>query len=289
MRALYALGACLPLVACASTDGIEQELSRMRRDLRGVQGELAQTRQQVERLEGRVTLLSLGKGAVQPAPRTAMATPTRPRSRASTNPKPRAQKVLPVVRLGANASAAAQPTPSDRDWVDTGALDQGQPPVLIKLGPSGKVPDKLPVDHSVLLKKDPVLHVDAKASPRKQYKAALDKLRKDKEPQTALRLFKAFGEQHPKSRLADNAMYWRGECLYVLARYEDAITTMNEVVERFPRSAKTPDALLRTGESWLALGDKDKGLKSLRRVIDRHPTSEAARRARARLDIEGGQ
>lgn len=261
----------------------------MRRDLHGIQGELAQTRQQVERLEGRVTLLSLGKDALRPAPRTSVASADDRKAAPARPARPSSQqKVLPVVRLGNSAAAATEPE-EGAEWVDAGAMDEGQPPVLIQLGPSSALPDKLPVDHSVLKKKDPVLHVDPQASPREAYKAALDKLRTDKEPQSALRLFDAFLESHADSSLVDNATYWRGECLFVLARYEEAIDTMQQLVRRYPRSNKAPHALLRSGESWLALGDKDKGLKSLRRVIDRHPTSEAARRARARLDIEGGQ
>ncbi len=259
----------------------------MRRDLRGMQKEVSATRQQVERLEGRMTLLSLGKGAVRPAPRTAVTAPVTPAPQvAVTRARPRPRKVLPVVRLGADAKVAGARL-TDRE-IDAGAQDDGQAPILIKLGPSSGS-DRLSVDHSVLKKKDPVLHAKPKMTARERYKLALDTLRNDKDPQGALRLFQEFGQLHGRSRLADNAQFWAGECLFVLARYQEAIVSMQNVLERFPRSAKVPDALVRTGESWLALGDKDKGLNSLRRVVDRHPTSEAARRARARLDIEGGQ
>lgn len=290
MRRTCVLGACLSVAACASTDGIERELSRIRRDMHGMQKELVETRRQVERLEGRVTLLSLGKGAVEPAPRTRVAgapeaPPARPRA---ARPASASGKALPVVRLGAKVDDAPKDVEDDT-WIDPGAVDNGQPPVVIKLGPSDDAPDTLPVDRQVLRKKDPVLHADDGASPREAYKAALDKLREDKDPQLALRMFRAFLERHPSSRLTDNALYWSGECLYVLARYEEAVAAMESVVDRFPRSAKVPHALLRIGESRLALGARDKGLNTLRRVVDRHPTSEAARRARARLDIEGGK
>jgi tol-pal system protein YbgF len=289
MRLLYALGACLPLAACAGTSGLEQELSRMRRDLRGMQKEVSATRQQVERLEGRVTLLSLGQGAVQPAPQTAVKAPVTPKpARVARRPGTQPRRVLPVVRLGANAEIEIARAPRSNRQIDEGALDDGQPPLLIKLGASSN-PDRLSVDHSVLKKKDPVLHAETKMSARQHYKLALDTLRDDKDPQAALQLFEEFARVHGHSRLADNALFWGGECLFVLARYQEAISSMQTVLERFPRSAKVPDALVRTGESWLALGNKNKGLQSLRRVVDRHPTSEAARRARARLDIEGGQ
>lgn len=282
------MGACLPLLACASTDGLEQELSRIRRDMHGMQQELSETRRQVERLEGRVTLLSLGKGAVQPAPKSQVASaPSAP----VATPAPHGgagQKVLPVVRLGASAAAAEAEPQSDEAWMDQGALDQGQPPVEIRLGPSDDVPDTLPVDHSVLKKRDPVLHAEKKQPPREAYQDALDTLRKNKDPQLALQKFRAFLTEHPGSKLADNAAYWSGECLYILARYEASIVQMELVVDRYPKSAKVPHALLRIGESWLALGDRGKGLDTLRQVRDKHPTSDAARRASARLDIEGG-
>jgi tol-pal system protein YbgF len=287
MRVLFAVGACLPLLACATTDGLEQELSRMRRDMRGMQQELSETRRQVERLEGRVTLLSLGKGAVQAAPKSqvAGARPAAPPAAPAGG-----QKVLPVVRLGASAEAAtaAVEPPAEEGWVDPGALDQGQPPLEIRLGPSEDAQDTLPVDHGVLKKKDPVLHAEKKASPRDAYQAALDALRKDNDPQLALRLFRAFLAENPGSKLSDNAAYWSGECLYILARYEESIVQMELVADRYPKSAKVPHALLRAGESWLALGDRSRGLAALRKVRDAYPTSDAARRAGARLEIEGG-
>jgi len=288
MRRPLVLVACLSAAACANTDALEQELSRIRRDLHGMQKDLHDTRRQVERLEGRVTLLSLGKGAIERAPRTrvagARAKPSRPEAARPARSTP--GKALPVVRLG---SKVEEPTIEEESGYEDGAMDTGQPPVLIKLGPSDDVPDKLPVDRQVLKKKDPVLHADPAQPPRELYKAALDKLREDKAPQAAFEMFGRFLEDHPSSRLADNALYWSGECLYVLARYEEAIARMDLLVERHPRSSKVPHALLRAGESLLALGLRDKGLDKLRRVVDRHPTSEAARRARARLDIEGGQ
>ena len=284
MRVLFAVGLCLPVMACATTDGLELELSRLRRDMRGVQQELSETRRQVERLEGRVTLLSLGKGAVQAAPKSQVAgapRPAAPPARAAG-----AGKVLPVVRLGAQAEDAAPPDPDS--WQDPGALDRGQPPIELRLGPSEDAQDTLPVDHAVLKRPDPVLHVDKKKPAREAYQAALDTLRKAKDPQLALQQFRAFLAEHPGSRLADNAAFWTGECLYILARYEESIAQMETVTDRYPKSAKVPHALLRIGESWLALGDRGKGLGTLRKVRDQHPTSDAARRAGARLEIEGG-
>lgn len=99
----------------------------------------------------------------------------------------------------------------------------------------------------------------------------------------ATALFENFGSQYPRHGLADNALYWTGECYYSRKKYLKAIDTFKSVLQKFPRGGKVPDALLKTGYSYLALGDKPNGRKYLQQVVRQYPFSPAGAKAEARL------
>src|SRR5262245_43997635 len=60
-------------IGCASTSGLEEEMSRMRREMAAMHKELADTQLAMQRLEGQVTLLSVGRTTVEKAPETEVA------------------------------------------------------------------------------------------------------------------------------------------------------------------------------------------------------------------------
>lgn len=224
-------------------------------------------------------------------------------STARPTPSVPRRRTLPVVRLGANAQP--KPAGQQEEWVDPGAQDDGGPPLRFTMaGEDGEEGDgRLPVDRKVLSQPDPVLDPDRprpkdaaptpelpprrrrpnRAEVRAEYKVALDLLRENKEPQKALERFDKFLVAHPKSRLADNAAYWRGECLFALVKHEEAIVAFNQVVQRYPRSSKVPFALLRKGESYLALKRNAEAIESFKLVLKDHASSEAAESAKRLL------
>ena len=51
--------------------------------------------------------------------------------------------------------------------------------------------------------------------------------------------------QHPDHSLADNAMYWLGECHYSSGQYAKAVTVFKKLVKAYPKAEKVPDALLK--------------------------------------------
>jgi tol-pal system protein YbgF len=295
---------CLSVIGCASTAGIEEEMSRMRRELVAMRKELSDTQLSVQRLEGQVTLLSVGRTPVQKAPETEVARSPSPKSKGSR--AARDNRVLPVVRLGNKASEAEQ---TDEAWIDPGAQDDGSPPLVIKLDDSTEVheKDRITVDRDVLKKPDPVLSAAKPAAKQEavkpaeatsadleaQYQAALTKLRGEGKAGEALELFRAFRDQNPRSNLADNAAYWIGECHVALAAHDKAIAELEALVRDYPKSSKRADAMVRIGESWLALGNEAKAGASFRQVIDSYPKTDAAGRARSRLSTlslsEGGK
>jgi tol-pal system protein YbgF len=101
----------------------------------------------------------------------------------------------------------------------------------------------------------------------------------------ATTLFDGFGRQHPRHPLADNALYWTGECHYARKRYLKAIDTFKSVLQRYPKGEKVPDAQLKTGYSYLALGDNTTGRRYLQQVVRQYPFSPAGAKAEERLKV----
>ena len=77
----------------------------------------------------------------------------------------------------------------------------------------------------------------------------------------------AFVAEHPRSDLADNAMYWRGEAYYDQGHYSDALATFTAVIEQYAGGNKASDALLKVGLCYAQLGDLDNARDVLNRLI----------------------
>jgi tol-pal system protein YbgF len=122
------------------------------------------------------------------------------------------------------------------------------------------------------------------ATPEALYRQALEAYQAGS-LKTASTLFEDFYKQHPQHTLADNALYWTGECQYARKRYLKAIDTFKSVLQHHPNGGKVPDALLKTGYSYLALGDKTNGRHYLQQVVRQYPFSPAGARAEERLSV----
>lgn len=114
------------------------------------------------------------------------------------------------------------------------------------------------------------------------YEAALAVLRSG-DYESAQQAFAKFLEAYPQGAFADNAYYWQGEANYVMRRYEDAITSFNNVVTMFPDSAKVPAAMLKTGFSYYGLKQWDKARDILEKVKNQYPQGSVAQLAEKRL------
>lgn len=103
----------------------------------------------------------------------------------------------------------------------------------------------------------------------------------------AAQLFNRFAEGHPDHSLADNALYWLGECYYSLGQYQTAVQEFKRLVKTYPRAEKVPDALLKTGYAYLSLDDVNRGNHYLKQVLKKYPFSPAAEKAQEKLkDIQ---
>ncbi len=99
----------------------------------------------------------------------------------------------------------------------------------------------------------------------------------------AAQIFKTFAAQHPDHSLADNAMYWLGECHYSSGQYAKAVTVFKKLVKTYPKAEKVPDALLKTGYSYLSMDDTNRAHHYLKLVLTKYPFSPAAEKAQEKL------
>ena len=100
---------------------------------------------------------------------------------------------------------------------------------------------------------------------------------------SAADLFATFAKQHPEHGLADNALYWLGECHYTKGRYDKAVEVFKQLVNTYPKAEKVPDALLKTGYAYLSMDDVNRASHFLKLVIKKYPFSPAAEKAEAKL------
>lgn len=95
--------------------------------------------------------------------------------------------------------------------------------------------------------------------------------------------FADFILHYPKHTLADNAQYWIGEAYYSQKEYQKALAEFRKVVDNYPNENKAPDALLKTAYSYLELNAREKAIEALKLLIEKYHSSEAAARAKAKL------
>lgn len=118
--------------------------------------------------------------------------------------------------------------------------------------------------------------------PETMYNNALA-LYKNSDYDKAISDFNSFADQYPNNDLADNALYWAGECYYARKNYSAAIVAFKKVVTRYPEGSKIPDAFLKTGYAYLAMGDKENARMFLKKVIKNFPFSPAGSKAEEML------
>jgi tol-pal system protein YbgF len=122
----------------------------------------------------------------------------------------------------------------------------------------------------------------AVAGPDDAYKKAYDLYTKGN-IEDAQKEFKKFLEAYPKSKYAENAHFWLGECYFAQKKYEDAILEYDEVIKRYAKGNKVPDALYRQGMAFWEMKDTTNAKLILKEVVRRFPQSDQANRARKKL------
>ncbi len=99
----------------------------------------------------------------------------------------------------------------------------------------------------------------------------------------ALSGLKAFVERYPSSSLADNALYWMGECYGAQQRWDEAVGQYRLLRELYPEGDKVKSSLLKEGMILRETGRPTEGEAVLRELLQKFPRSEEARVAREQL------
>ena len=120
------------------------------------------------------------------------------------------------------------------------------------------------------------------ASEEAEYKVALAEINLNNYKK-AITLFDEFLKKYPKSSLADNAQYWKGEAFYALKDFSSALVEFNKVVQSYSKSDKVGGALLKQGFCLFEQGAYDDAKIFLNEVIQKYPRSDEASDAGQRL------
>ncbi|MBD3305957.1 tol-pal system protein YbgF [candidate division KSB3 bacterium] len=115
-------------------------------------------------------------------------------------------------------------------------------------------------------------------TPRQMYQHGLQ-LVYAKRYYEALQVFHNFLLYYPQSSLADNALYWSGECYYAQKQYTTALSYFHRILTEYPRGNKVPDALLKIALSHFSMKQNSRGCRFLQELLYRYPNSEPARKA----------
>jgi tol-pal system protein YbgF len=99
----------------------------------------------------------------------------------------------------------------------------------------------------------------------------------------ALAGFSRFAAAQPAHAYADNALFWRGECLLAQGKALQAVGEYERLLGRYPQSEKAPAALLRIGSVYDKLSDFEKASDYYFKVVDGYPGTDEARRASQRV------
>ena len=119
--------------------------------------------------------------------------------------------------------------------------------------------------------------------PNDKYSAALTSFNNGKY-MDALTSFDELSRTDPSSPYAANFLYWKGESLYALRQYDEAIRTFHDVLNKYPTSSKADDAEFKIGAAYEKLGDKMNARSAYNRLILSFPESEYRSRAETRLN-----
>ena len=120
--------------------------------------------------------------------------------------------------------------------------------------------------------------IGSKGSERDQYGMAIDLMRARKF-QEAISSFQELIETFPNGRYTANCFYWLGELFVATGDKELGRQNFMQVINLYPDNQKVPDALYKLGRIYIDLGDTDIGQRYLSRVMENHPESSAAKLA----------
>ncbi len=118
------------------------------------------------------------------------------------------------------------------------------------------------------------------------YLAYSDYLKKNYD--LAIEGFYQFLKQFPDNNLADNSLYWIGECYYSQKKYSDAVRVFSKLINEYSDGDKIPASILKKGYSLIEMGKQEEGVMALKELNSKFPLSEEAALAQQKItDIQG--
>lgn len=99
--------------------------------------------------------------------------------------------------------------------------------------------------------------------------------------------FNAFLKAYPRHGLSDNALYWIGESYYAEKDFAKALEKFRETADKYPGENKAPDALLKAGFSYMEMNEGDRAKAVLEKVVAAYPGTDAASKAKKALVSAG--
>ncbi len=124
--------------------------------------------------------------------------------------------------------------------------------------------------------------LDPSLSPQEVYNLARSDYLKGNY-QLAIEGFSIYIEHFPESPLADNAMYWEGECYFSQKEFKNAIEQFNQLILTYPGGDKIPAAYLKKGISLMEMDRDEDALAVFRLLITKFPLEEETRIAQQKI------
>lgn len=114
------------------------------------------------------------------------------------------------------------------------------------------------------------------------YLAAYE-LVKNKRYDDALNSMNQFVQKYPRGGYTANAQYWLGELYLVKKDYAQAVEHFNVVLQQFATSSKSAASMLKVGYAYDAMGNKPEAKKYLQQVVRAYPDTPTAQLANSKL------
>ena len=99
----------------------------------------------------------------------------------------------------------------------------------------------------------------------------------------AIEGFSIYKTQFTESPLADDAIYWIGECYFSQKKYDQAIEFFNELILNYPNGDKIPAGYLKKGIGLTEQGKKQEAISVFRLLITKYPLEEETRIAQEKI------
>jgi tol-pal system protein YbgF len=95
--------------------------------------------------------------------------------------------------------------------------------------------------------------------------------------------FEEYAERFSSTPMADNALYWVGECHYSQGEFTSAIEALDRMLERYPESDRAAAADLKKGMAYLENNAVAEAIVQLQYVVERYGSTDESRVAREKL------